>query len=234
MKRSGISKGVVIGITALILTVQTACIPSTPVVKQENHAPVIEKITYAKDVFSNSENELICLASDVDGDNLTYRWTCEAGNIKSDGTNALWMPPGKMGTYPVTLMVTDGRGGEAKETINIRVVTNADGTATPTIEIKLKLGETQPVVIDKQRARIWTTTEIVCIVENAEGNQLTYTWSANGGKITGKSVLEGKADRIGWTAPGMPNDGTINVKVEDGQGRQATGQVNIHVFCCGN
>ena len=234
MKRVGILKALVMGITTLILFGQIACIPPAPVVKQLNHAPVIEKITYAKDVFSNSENELICLASDVDGDNLTYRWTCEAGSIKSDGANALWMPPGKMGTYPVTLIVTDGKDGEAKETINIRVVTNADGTATPTVEIKLKLGETQPVVIDKQRARIWTTTEIVCIVENAEGNQLTYTWWANGGKISGKGVPEGKADRIGWIAPGVQSDSTINVKVEDSQGKQATGQVNIHVFCCGN
>jgi hypothetical protein len=234
MKQFRIAESIVTGIIALILAVQTACMPSAPIVEQENHVPVIEKITYTKDVFSNSENELICLASDADGDNLTYLWTCEAGNIKSDGSSVLWMPPGKMGTYPVTLMVTDGRGGEAKETINIRVVTNADGTATPTIEIKMKMGETQPVVIDKQRARIWTTTEIVCIVENAEGNQLTYNWSANGGKITGKSVLEGKADRIGWTAPGVQSDSTIDVNVEDGQGKKATGQVNIHVFCCGN
>ncbi|MCX6006154.1 MAG: hypothetical protein NTZ34_02695 [Chloroflexi bacterium] len=188
MKRFGILKGVVIGITALILSAQIECMPSTPVVKQQNNAPVIEKITYAKDVFSNSENELICLASDVDGDNLTYRWTC----------------------------------------------TNADGTATSTIEIKMKLGETQPVVIDKQRERIWTTTNIICIVEKAEGNQLTYTWSANSGKITGKGVMEGTADRIGWTAPGVQSDSTIDVKVKDGQGRQAIGQVNIHVFCCGN
>jgi hypothetical protein len=224
----------VLALTAILLSMQLACAPSPPRVTQPNNAPVIEKITYSKDVFSNSENELICVASDADGDNLTYRWTCEAGSIKDDGNHVWWMPPGKMGTYPVMLTVTDGRDGEAKETINIRVVTNADGTATPTIEIKLKLGETQPVVIDAQRARIWTTTNIVCIVENAEGNQMIYTWSANGGKISGKSVLEGKADQIGWTAPGVPGDSTINVKLEDGQGKQATGQVNIHVFCCGN
>jgi len=233
MKRFGILKGVVIVITALILSAQIACIPSTPVVKQ-NNAPVIEKITYAKDVFSNMEAELVCLASDIDGDNLTYSWKADAGSITEDGKSALWMPPGKMGTYPVTLTVTDGRGGEAKETINIRVVTNADGSATPTIEIKLKLGDTQPVVIDKQRARIWTTTSIVCIVENSEGKQLTYTWSADVGKITGKGVMEGKADRIGWIAPSVQSDSTVTVVVKDNAGNEATGNVNIHVFCCGN
>ncbi len=234
MKRFGISKGVAIGITVLMLSAQIACIPSAPVVKQQNNAPVIEQITYARDAFSNTEVSIECQTSDADGDNLTYSWKAEAGKFIEEGESALWMPPGKMGTYPLTLIVADGKGGEAKETINIRVVTNADGTATPTIEIKLKLGETQPVVIDKQRARIWTTTNIICIVENAEGNQLTYTWSANEGKIAGKGVSEGKADRIGWIAPGVQSDGIIDVKVEDGQGRQAIGQVNIHVFCCGN
>ena len=224
----------VLALAAVLFSMQLACTSSVPQVTQPNNPPVIEKITYAKDVFANSENELICLASDADGDNLTYRWTSEAGSINGGGSDVLWMPPGKLGTYPVIVVVSDGNGGEAKETINIRVLTNEDGTADPTIEIKLKLGELQPVMVDKQRARIWTTTNIVCIVENAEGNQLTYTWSSNGGKITGKGVTEGKADRIGWTAPGVPDDRTIIVEVMDNQGRQAKGMINIHVFCCGN
>ncbi|RPJ64148.1 MAG: hypothetical protein EHM12_00520 [Dehalococcoidia bacterium] len=224
----------VLALAAVLFSMQLACAPSVPQVMQPNHVPVIEKINYAKDVFANNENEIVCLASDADGDNLTYKWTCESGSIRGDGTDVLWMPPGKLGTYPVIIVVSDGKGGEAKETINIRVLTNEDGTADPTIEIKLKLGESQPVVIDKQRARIWTTTNIICSVENAEGNQLTYTWSSNGGKITGKGVTEGKADRIGWTAPGVSDDRTIIVEVMDSQGRQAKGLVNIHVFCCGN
>jgi hypothetical protein len=229
-----IQSKLILALSVALLSVQLACAPSVPQAAQQNSAPVIEKLTYAKDVFSNNENELICVASDTDGDNLTYKWTCEAGSIKGGGSDVLWMPPGKLGTYPVTLVVADGKGGEAKETINIRVLTNEDGTADPTIEIKLKLGEPQPVIIDKQRARIWTTTNIICSVENAEGNQLTYTWSSNGGKITGKDVPEGKANRIGWTAPGVSDDRTIIVEVMDSQGRQAKGLVNIHVFCCGN
>ena len=238
MNTFNISNKLVLVLTAILLSMQLACIQPQSAVpsaaNQQNNAPVIENLTYAKDVFSNSENEMICRASDADGDNLTYQWTCEAGSIKGDGMNVLWMPPGKLGTYSVNVVIFDSRGGEAKETINIRVLTNADGTATPTIDLSLKLGEAQPVVIDKQRARIWTTTDIVCAVENAGGHELTYTWSANGGKITGKGVQEGKANRIGWTAPGVQTDSVIDVKIADEQGREAKGQVNIHVFCCGN
>jgi hypothetical protein len=224
----------------LILTVfsmQVSCIEpkSAPslAARQQNHLPVIENLSYAKDVF-NTETILVCIASDIDGDNLTYRWSADAGSIKGDGANVLWIPPSNLGTYPITVVVADGKGGEAKETINIRVLTNADGTATPTIAVNLKLGDPQLVVIDSKRARIWTTTDIICIVENTDGDQLTYTWSANGGKITGKDVEEGKANRIGWTAPGAQADSTIDVVVADSQGRQAKGQVNIQVFCCGN
>jgi DNA-binding transcriptional regulator of glucitol operon len=234
MNRYNILRRLALILIILALCVQFACSPPPPVVKPQNNAPVIENIIYARDAMSNIEVQIECLASDVDGDNLTYQWKAGVGTITGEGKDVLWMPPGKMGTYAITLEVTDSKGGVATENISIRVVTNADGTATPTIEVNLKLGEAQPVVIDKQRARIWTTTDIVCTVENADGNELTYTWTANGGKIQGKGVQEGKANRIGWIAPGVLSDCTIDVTVTDNRGREAKGQVNIHVFCCGN
>lgn len=202
--------------------------------KVENNVPVIESISHVKDVFSNVEIALGCLASDADGDNLTYNWSAEAGTIIGEGADVLWMPPDRLGTYNVFLVVSDGRGGEARETVSIRVVTNADGSATPLIELKLKLGDGQPVVIDGKRSRIWMTTEIACIVENAGQETLTYTWSASGGRMTGEGLEEGKADRIGWTAPGIQSDSVIDVVVTGSQGREAAGTVKIHAFCCGN
>ena len=239
MKQFKISSWIAIILIILAFQVQLACTPAQapppqPAVKPPNHAPVINNISYAKDVFSNTEVQILCIASDIDGDDLIYKWMAEDGSIKGEGKNVLWLPPGKVGTYTVTLVVSDGKGGEARETINLRVVTNADGTASPTIEVKLKLGEAQPAVMDKQRARVWTTTDIVCIVENTDGSDLIYTWSATGGKMQGQGVKEGKANRIGWTAPGVNTECTINVAVADKQGREAKGQVTFQVFCCGN
>ena len=146
----------------------------------------------------------------------------------------MWIPPGKMGTYPITLTVTDGRGGVATENISIRVLTNADGTATPEVDLKLKLGAAEPVIMDKQRIRIWMTTDISCIVEEAGGGDLTYTWSATEGKLQGNGLEAGKASEIKWIAPGVKSDATVSVTVKDGQGKEAEGQVNFNVFCCGN
>jgi len=222
-----------------MLSVQSACgAPQIPApssaVTQQNHPPVIESLLYAKDAFSGNDSQINCVASDADGDNLTYQWSAQSGTISGSGGNISWGPPGVVGTYPINLIIADGKGGEVRETINIRVVTNADGTPNPIIEIRMKLGEEQPAVIDKQRARIWTTADILCTVENASGKDLVYTWSASEGRIQGKNVQEGKADRISWIAPGVQTDCTISVTVTDSHGRQAQGQVNIHVFCCGN
>ena len=220
---------------AIMLALQLACTPPPPEVKQPNQQPVIEKINYTPDTMASSEVQIECLAKDADGDNLTYQWKAEAGKITGDGQTVWWTPPGKMGTYPITLVVTDGKGGAATENISVRVVTNADGTATPEVELKLNLGTAEPVILDKQRARIWMTTDIFCIVDGAGGgNDLTYTWSATGGELQGTGMEEGKADKIRWKAPGVRGDFTVSVAVKDSQGREAKGQVNINVFCCGN
>ena len=218
----------------LVIALQLACAQPPPESAQPNQAPIIERINYMPDTFATSEVQLECLANDADSDNLTYQWKAEAGQISGSGPNVLWMPPGKMGTYPIMLVVSDGKGGAATENISIRVVTNADGTATPITEVILKLGDAEPVIVDKQRVRIWMTADILCIVENAEGDDLTYTWSATGGKMQGKGLEEGKADRIRWTAPGVRGDNTVSVIIRNTQGREAKGQVNFEVFCCGN
>jgi len=216
------------------INLQSACTPPPPEVRQPNQAPVIESINYAHDAFATSDVQIECLAKDADSDNLTYQWVAEAGQISGSGSNVTWLPPVKMGTYPITLTVTDGKGGVVTENISIRVVTNADGTATPMVEVKLNLGDTEPVLVDKQRARIWMTTDILCVVENADGSDLTYTWSATGGEMQGKGLQEGKADKIRWKAPGVRGDYTVSITVKDSRGREAKGQVNLNVFCCGN
>jgi hypothetical protein len=224
-------------IAILILSLiggQLACTPPPAKVNRPNQAPVIENTNYAKDAFANSDVQIDCTAKDADGDNLTYKWTAEAGEIRGTGNNIEWVPPGKMGNYAIMLLVTDGKGGVATENISIRVVTNADGTATPMVELKLKLGDTEPVIVDKQRARVWMTSAILCTVENAGGSDFSYTWTATEGKLQGTGLEEGKANKVRWIAPGVKSDVIVSVTVKDSQGKEAKGQVNINVFCCGN
>ena len=220
---------------AVTLILQPACSPPPPEVKPPNQAPVIENINYAPDAFATSEVQIDCTAKDADGDNLTYKWTAQAGEIKGSGNNILWMPPGKMGKYPITLTVIDGRGGVASENISIRVVTNADGTATPLVELKLKMAGTEAPVVYKQRIQGRLSIDILCVVEDAgSAGDLTYTWTAKSGEMTGKGLEGGKANRVGWKSPYVKGDYNIDVTVKDSQGREAKGQVVVTVFCCGD
>ena len=220
---------------AVTLTMQLACAPPRPEVKRLNQAPVIENINYARDAFGTSEVQIDCVAKDADSDNLTYKWTAQAGEIRGTGNSILWVPPGKVGTYPVTLLVTDGKGGVATENISIRVVTNADGTATPLVELKLKWGVAETPAVYKQRIRGGLTIDMLCMVEDAGGTGGSiYTWSAKSGEMTGKGLEEGKANKIRWKAPYINGDYNVTITVKDSAGKEAKGQVIVTVFCCGD
>jgi hypothetical protein len=235
MRALNLAGGLMAILISVALTLQSACAPPQPEVKRPNQAPVIENINYAKDVFASSEVQINCTARDADSDNLTYQWNSQAGQISGKGPSVLWIPPGKMGTYPVTLVVSDGRGGVATENISIRVVTNADGTASPLVELKLKMGDAGTPVVAKQRIQGRLAIDVLCVVEGAgSAGDLIYTWTAKSGEMTGKGLDQGKANRVNWKAPYVKGDYIIDVTVKDSQGREATGQVIVTVFCCGD
>jgi hypothetical protein len=75
----------------------------------------------------------------------------------------------------------------------------------------------------ENKVSILSKSEILCESEDPDGDELTYSWSANGGTI------EGQGQIINWTAPGTPGDYTIAVSVDDGQGGIATQSVTIQV-----
>ncbi len=221
-------------LVVLMLSAQVSCIQANTGVDQRNRPPVIEKIKYDKTTYHNRPVKLECTATDADGDSLTYVWEAKDGKIAGEGKIVTWTPPGNMQDYPVTLTVTDGKGGEARETIYIRVVTNADGTDTPKIEVKLRIGDNNTVVIENQRVGIWTTAGIICVVDNVEKSKLRYKWSADCGKIQGTEGQNDSADRINWIAPGAQSKCTVDVTVSDIQnGGEARGKVILNVYCCG-
>jgi hypothetical protein len=216
---------------AVALSLQLSCTQPDSTVNQKNHAPVIEKVTYDKFTYHNRAVTIDCIANDIDNDNLTYVWEAKDGKITGEGKRVLWTPPGNIQNYPVTLRVTDGKGGEAKKTIYVMVVTSADGTNTPNIEIKLIFGDNSTVVIDNQRIAIWTTANIFCAIENAGESEVAYKWSADCGRI---QENKSQASTVNWIAPGVQSNCTVEVTATDTlTGNVAKGQVKFNVFCCG-
>jgi len=95
-----------------------------------NHDPVISNLTAnPSSIETNQTSAITCTASDEDvGDTLTYTWTKNGGAISGSGSAITWIAPSTAGTYAVTCTVSDGRGGQDNESINVEVFELDDET----------------------------------------------------------------------------------------------------------
>jgi len=79
-----------------------------------NNPPIIEDLTTnCPRVKPVGTATIECVASDPDGDELSYSWSADRGGISGEGSTATWVAPDNTGNYTITVTVTDGRGGEA-------------------------------------------------------------------------------------------------------------------------
>jgi len=223
-------------LTAMLLNTGCALGPQA---EQPNRPPVIDQIVGPKAWLPQTEAPLTCMASDPDGDNLTYTWTADNGTITGTGPTITWASPATDGTYNITLIVSDGRGGTAKIVQVERVIFNSDGSISPDAPVVLKmiLPSTDIVadaVTGAKRVRIWTASQVVAMVDGADTKTLKYSWTCSNGRIQAKGLNEGTAKQVNWIAPGAAGDYTLDVVVSDGNGNSAKGTVNFKVFCCGN
>ena len=107
-----------------------------------------------------------------------------------------------------------------------------DNNAPVITSITVLLPHTPPIVIGEKEEPIkisrWSTAEIECIAEDADDDELTFDWSATGGKITARRNI------IGWTAPAVSDNYTVTVKISDGKGGVAENSMVFHTLCCDN
>ena len=227
-----------LAIAVLIAVIFTACAAPAPAVKPRPTAPPPPAIPQILDIVGlrewnpSVESTLLCASKDPDGNPLTYSWSAEKGTIKGEGQKVTWVPPDTVGDYEITVKVSNGKGGEATLSKRFTVANPAPPEPDKTIYLKLSI-PSQNVVNAEGRIRMWFTAEIQCDVEGRDPAELTYIWGANGGKLRGTGINEGKASRVGWIAPqGGQDKYKVTVLVTDKAGNQATGEVNFEVLCC--
>ena len=202
---------------------------------QGNRPPVITQIVGQSYWLPSTAGSLTCIASDPDGDNLTYTWTADNGTISGEGPTITWMPPAAMGKYNITLVVSDGRGGEATQVNQESVIINADGTISQDAPVVLNVTlPSENATVVARRLRIWTALKVEVTVQDKQDNSFRYKWSASAGRFQAKGLDEGTASSVTWIAPGAGGDYTVNVSVTDHPGNVGEGTVNFKVFCCGN
>ena len=178
---------------------------------QPNNCPVISSMQSEKEWVDVSDSTVFeCVASDLDEDELTYKWTATSGEISGEGSTVTWTAPDKPGIYTIVVEVADDREGTAtaEQTIEVRV------NQPPSID---RLMPEKPMVVKG------ASISIECTAADPDGDELTYQWTATGGDISGQGPT------ATWAAPETVDTYTITVKVIDGRGGEASEEFDIRV-----
>jgi hypothetical protein len=207
---------------------QTPPASASPPPAPENQKPVINYVTSQQQVTPLSSSRITCVATDADGDTITYAWSAEKGQITGTGDTITWTAPEAAGSYNVSVSVTDGKGGEVKDSVTIAVTPKPNHAPIVSLIVREKneppitfVQGTPPVKVKR-----WSTTEIECKAEDPDGDAVTYKWGATGGKI------EGEGPRVIYIAT-TAGDFGVTVTVTDSKGAQTKMAAFFHVPCCG-
>ncbi|MGD0351953.1 MAG: PKD domain-containing protein [Dehalococcoidia bacterium] len=95
---------------------------SLPVTVGANQSPAIsELVANPSGILYGGSTTLTCMATDPDGDVVRYSWSSSEGSITGVGNKVTWIAPSKGGNYNVTVVVSDGKGGETRGDVMVTV-----------------------------------------------------------------------------------------------------------------
>ncbi len=175
-----------------------------------NKPPVISSLTpSATEVARGESCTISCVATDPDEDILTYAWSVTGGALSGAGDTVTWVAPDTEGTYTISVTVSDESGEPASDSCTIEVVNNPP--------VVTGISPSVPSVAPE------ASCTVSCDASDADGDTLTYAWSATDGTI------DGAGDTVTWTAPTTEGTYTIDVTVSDGQGGTAGASCEITV-----
>lgn len=176
-----------------------------------NHRPAINGLEAdPENVIPSGTCQIICNASDADNDELSYNWSASGGEINGEGDMITWTAPQSEGSYNITVMVTDGNGGEVMDYIIIEVRANEP----PKIN---------NLVADADWCLPSGNIQVTCTASDPDEDMLTYEWATDGGDISGTGAA------INWTAPQEIGTYNITVVVKDGYGGEDISKLPLSV-----
>jgi len=193
-----------------------------------NRSPTITSLVADADwTLPLGSLNVTCDASDPDGDELSYEWVTDRGDITGTGPEVIWTAPQEVGTYNVIVVVTDGHGEEDTREVPLSV---ALGTP-PTIENLIVTANGHKYLRESTAGGdydVWKAREynIECIASNTSVG-VVYDWSCDGGEISGEGST------ITWTAPNKTVvEATVTVIVSDIAGNSVAKNIVFTVPSC--
>jgi predicted secreted protein len=176
-----------------------------------NHQPAIVSLEANPEKVEPSRTcQIVCNATDSDDDELSYGWSADGGAISGEGAAVTWTAPGAVGSYNVTVIVSDSRGGTATDYVSITVRRN-----------------NVPTINNLSASPAWAqpsgSLNLTCDATDPDGDELSYEWTASGGNFSGTGPA------VSWAAPQEVGVYNITVVVRDGHGTSATRILGITV-----
>lgn len=153
-------------------------------------------ITPAPPIIVGTTATLSCEASTDTGSALTYAWSATGGTLSSTaGKVAQWTAPLTVGTYVISVSVSDG-SQTSTATSSLSVIVN-----TPSITL---------LTATPASVSLGATSILSCEATSPNGKTPTITWTNIGGTLSSTS-----GNRVSWTAPATAGTSTIGVTVDD-------------------
>jgi len=200
-KRLSIIIGIVAAVVVLVVVFDTLL---------ANHLPAIASLTAPDRVVPSGSCQIVCNATDPDGDELSYNWSASAGELNGEGTRVTWTAPDSVGSYNITVTVVDGRGDEVTKQITILVRANRAPTIT---SLAADAGWTLPS----------GTVQLTCTASDPDEDELTYEWTAGAGDVSGTGAV------VNWTAPEEIGLYYVTVVAKDSHGSSDTRTLSLAV-----
>ena len=107
---------------------------SLPITVGANQSPVIDNLSAnPSGTLYGGSTLLTCIASDPDGDVVRYSWTASEGSITGVGNKVTWIAPSKSGSFNITVIVSDGKGGETQGNVMVTVAPTMNTVTFPPV-----------------------------------------------------------------------------------------------------
>jgi outer membrane protein OmpA-like peptidoglycan-associated protein len=180
-----------------------------------NTAPTVTLSSDKTDVTEGNGDSirLTATASDSDANDTTlnYNWTASLGTISGSGPNVTYTPPaGKTGPATITVTVADTCCATATASLGVNI---KEGNICPTVSVSAS-----PAQIKEGSE---TGVALTAVGQDANNDQLTYTWSTSAGSI------EGSGPNVTLNTKGLSAGRVVvNVTVNDGK---CTGEASTSV-----
>jgi len=188
-----------------------------PPLPPANHPPTVTLTANPTSLIAGSNDAVALQAqcSDLDNDPVNYKWSATGGGVEGTGAATRWNSNGvKEGTYTVTVVCDDGRGGTDTKTADITVAPKPN--QPPVVASCLA----DPGTIEEGKTSTVTTD-----ASDPDNDPLTYSYTTSGGKVTGS----GKSVQFDSTGV-APGTYTVNCLVSDGRGGEAKANTTVKVF----